>query len=289
MSVSIPQSFVDQFSANVHMLAEQRMSRLRNTVLTEDVQAESVARERVGKTQDTANEINERHGDTPLNNTPHTRRWAFMKDFDVADLIDRNDKVKALIDPQSIYTVRHAGVMGRTVDDEIINAALGTAKEGKNGDTDVALPASQKIADGSTNLTVAKLIEAKEKFDAAEVDEFIPRFMIVNSAGISSLLGDTSVTSADFNTVKALVRGEINEFMGFTFIRSERLPVASNIRSGIAMAQQGILLGFASQPQSTANERPDKRNAQQIYTWGSWGSVRVEDEMVVQVDYDETA
>lgn len=290
MSIQIPDSYVEQFSAQVHLLAEQRMSRLRNTVRLEPVTGESAAFERVGGI-DAPNEIAELHGDTPLNNTPHSRRWAFMKDYDVADLIDKQSRVRLLIDPDSVYTMRHAGTMGRGVDDSIISALGGSAAEGKSGTSTQALPDAQKIAHGSTGLTIAKLIQTKEKLDAAEVDEFIPRFFVCGSRQMRDLLEDDKVTSRDFNTVQALVRGEIDTFLGFRFIRSERLVVgtiAANIRECYGYAQTGVVLGVADEPQSVAAPRPDKRMAQQIYTWGTWGGVRMEDVQVVQVACDES-
>jgi hypothetical protein len=290
MSISIPQSFVDQFSANVHMLAEQRTTRLRPTIMEEPVTGESFSRDRVGTTQDTANSVTDRHGDTPLNNTPHSRRWGYIKDFDVADLIDRQDRVKLLIDPSSVYTMRHGGVMGRSLDDEILDALSGDAAQGRNGSTTVALPSAQKIPSGSTGLTVAKLIQTKEILDEAEIDPMFTRYYVASAKDMSALLNDDRVTSADFNTIKALVRGEINEYMGFQFIRLER-PVITNsgsstLRTNYAYAQPAVTLGVAEQPQSIASPRPDKRMAQQIYTYGSWGAVRVEDEMVVEVSND---
>ena len=290
MSITIPTSYVEQFSANVHLLAEQKMSRLRATVRQDPVTGESAAIERVGGI-DSANQITSLHGDTPLNNTPHTRRWLFVQDFDVADLIDKQSRVKLLIDPDSVYTRRHAGTMGRTIDDTIIAALGGSAAEGKAGTTLTALPAAQKIANGGVGMTVAKLIQAKEKLDAAEVDEFIPRFCVISSRGLRDLLEDDKLVSNDFNTVRALVRGEIDQFLGFTFVRSERLVVgtiAADIREMYCYAMDGVTLGIGANPQSIASPRPDKRMSQQIYTFGSWGAVRTEDVMVVQVASDES-
>ena len=65
--------------------------------------------------------------------------------------------------------------------------------------------AGQQIANGGTDLTLAKLREAKKKLDLADVDPSIPRYIAVGPDQIEALLGSTTVTSADFNTVKALV------------------------------------------------------------------------------------
>ncbi len=236
---------------------------------------------------DKANTVLELHGDTPLNNTPHTRRWGFMVDYDVADLIDKQSRVKLLITPDSIYVRRHSGTMGRSVDDAVIDAIGGSAASGKKGTTLIALPAGQKIAAGSVGLTVDKLIQAKEKLDAAEVDEFIPRFFACQAKQLRNLLEDDKVTSSDFNTVRALVRGELDEYLGFTFVRTERLKLSGSDRLCYGYAMDGLTLGIADEPKSVASPRPDKRMAQQIYTWGTWGAVRVEDEMVVEVSCAE--
>lgn len=286
MSVTIPVSYVDQFSATVHLLAEQKMSRLRKTVRIEPVVGESFAVETVGGI-DAANTVLELHGDTPLNNTPHARRWGFMVDYDVADLIDKQSRVKLLITPDSIYVRRHAGTMGRSVDDEVLRALENSAATGKTGTTLVALPAAQKIASGSVGLTVSKLIQAKEKLDASEVDDFIPRFFTVSALQLRNLLEDDKVTSSDFNTVKALVRGEINEYLGFTFVHTERMTKSGSDRLCYAYAMDAISLGIAAEPRSVASPRPDKRMAQQIYTYGTWGAVRVEDKMVVEIKCQE--
>lgn len=292
-SITIPVAFVDQFSANVHMLAEQRMSRLLRTCVREDVTGDSFAVDRIGATKGgntaanpagAANQITTRHGDTPLDNTPHTRRWGFIADYDVADLIDKQDRVKLLIDPDSAYTIKHAATMGRTIDDVVLAALGGSVAEGHTGTTVTAYDTTnQQIASGSTGLTVAKLREAKRKLDAAEVDDMWPRYFVTNSTGIDNLLEDDKIASQDYNTVKALVRGEVNSFMGFEFIRSERVPLVSTERGDFAYASPAIRLALPRPPSSIAADRPDKRHAKQIYTSMSLGAVRVEDVMVVRV------
>lgn len=281
-SVDIPVAYVTQFSTNVHLLAEQRVSRLLPAVMREDVQGESWTVEITGGVS--VNTINERHGDTPLNNTPQTRRWGFIADYDVADLIDKQDRVKMLIQLDSVYTMRHAGAMGRAIDDSIISALYATAVTGHAGAGTTAYDtANQQIASGSTGLTIDKLNRAKEKLDAAEVDEFYPRFFAATARQIRELLEDDKVTSQDFNTVKALVKGEIDTYLGFKFIRTERLGLVGAERNCFAWAQPAIRFGMAMPPNTTASVRPDKRNAAQIYTCGSWGALRVEDAMVVSV------
>lgn len=285
MSITIPTAFVETFSANVHMLVEQRMSYLRKiTSQPDDLAGEAFSVERIGQTADTANLITDIHGQTPLNNTPNTRRWGYFAEYDVADLIDKQKKVKHLIDLESPYTIRHAGTLGRTMDDVIITAMEGSAAEGKNGGTSVALPAAQKIAAQSAGLTISKLRDAKRILDAAEVDPAMMRWFVTNAQGLSDLLDDPKIGSADFNRVQALVDGKVDRFMGFDFIRCERLNVdGSSNRLDYAVVQGAVRMGVPTEPHSEMSIRPDRKNAPQIYSSMSLGAVRVEDELVVQV------
>jgi hypothetical protein len=269
------------------MLSQQKGSLLRDAVRVESMQGKNAFFDQVGKA--TAQKRTTRHADTPQIDTPHARRRVTLVDYEYADLIDEQDKVRMLIDPTSAYAQAAAFALGRAMDDEIISAALGTAFTGETGSTSTALPAGQQIADGSADLTVAKLRTAKKTLDLASVDPSIPRYIAVGPDQIEALLGDTNVTSSDFNTVKALVQGEVNQFMGFTFIVSNRLSKTGNIRSCFAWAEDGLALAIGKDVMARIDERSDKGYATQVYYCMSIGSTRMEEEKVVQIDCDESA
>jgi len=129
-----------------------------------------------------------------------------MDHYEYADLIDDADKVAMLIDPTSSYANAAAYAIGRAVDDAIIDAADGTALTGKTGSTSTTLPAGQIVAVGSpaAGLTIAKMVNAKKILDQNNVDPSIKRYIAVHPEQIEDLLNDSTVTSADFNTVNAL-------------------------------------------------------------------------------------
>ena len=286
MSTQITTAFVNQFSANVQMLSQQMGSLLRNAVDTESVNGEKAFFDQVG--QAAAVLRTSRHADTPLVETPHTRRMVTMSDYEYADLIDDSDKVRLLVDPTSTYSRAAAAAMGRAMDDVIITAALGTSQTGKDGSTSTTLPAGQKIAHGSAGLTIAKLVSAKELLDAASVDPSIPQHIIVSPKQISDLLNNTTVTSSDFNTVKALAQGEINSFVGFNFIVSNRLNTDSNSdRQVIAFAQDGLKLAVGKEPAARIDERADKSYSTQVYYCQTIGATRMEEEKVVEIACNE--
>lgn len=286
MSTQINTAFVNQFSANVQMLSQQMGSILRAAVDVETVNGEKAFFDQVGSAA--AVKRTTRHGDTPMVETPHERRMVTMADYEYADLIDDQDRVRLLIDPTSTYGRAAAAAMGRAMDDEIIAAALGTAQTGKDGGTSTTLPAGQKIAVASSGLTIAKLVSAKELLDAASVDPSIPRHIVVSPKQISDLLNNTTVTSSDFNTVKALAQGEINSFVGFQFHVSNRLTTdGSGDRQVIAFASDGIKLAIGKEPSARIDERADKSYATQVYYCQSLGCTRMEEEKVVEIACSE--
>tara|TARA_R100000315_G_C5230512_1_gene141550 strand:+ start:1 stop:750 length:750 start_codon:yes stop_codon:yes gene_type:complete len=233
-----------------------------------------------------------RHADTPQLDTPHARRRLSLADYEYADLIDDEDKVRMLIDPTSSYAQAAAAAMGRAMDDVIITAALGTASSGETGSGSATLDATANMVGSSStnvNLSVSILREAKRKLDAQDVDPSIPRYIAVGPSQIESLLSETAVTSADFNTVKALVQGEVDTFMGFKFIMTNRLSIDSNdIRSCFAWAEDGITLGIGKDISARIDERADKGYATQVYYCMSIGAVRMEENKVVKIFCDET-
>ena len=282
MSVQITTAFVEQYKSNVFHLAQQKGSKLRDAVRTESIVGKSHFFERIGSTA--AVKRTSRHADTPRVDTPHSRRKVTMDDYDWADLIDDSDKVRLLISPQSEYAKAGAYAMGRTMDDVIIAAATGNAFGGVSGGSTIALPAGQKIAHGSTGLTIAKLITAKEKLDAANVDPDEARVLVCSAKQISDLLGTTQITSADFNSVKALVQGDIDTFMGFKFIRSERLGLDGNSnRQVLAFTNTSIGLALGKDIQTKISERADKNYSTQVYLCMTIGATRVEDEKVIEI------
>mgnify|MGYP001460870592 FL=1 len=287
MSVQITTAFIEQYKSNVFHLAQQKGSRLRDAVRTETVVGKSHFFERIGSTA--ALKRTSRHSDTPRVDTPHSRRKVSMDDYDWADLIDQEDKVRMLISPQSEYAQAGAWAMGRAMDDAIIDAASGNAFGGVAGGSTVALPSGQKIVHGSAGLSVTKLIEAKEILDAADIDPEEERYLVCTSKQLSDLLAITQITSADFNSVKALVQGEIDTFMGFNFIRTERLDTnSSSNRLVLAFAKSGIGLAVGSDIQTRISERADKNYATQVFLSMTIGATRIEDEKVVEIECTES-
>jgi hypothetical protein len=296
MSQQIDTALVNAYQSNIETQFQQKGSRLRPAVRNESQKAEFEYYDRIGPTD--AIEVTTRHADTPLVETDHSRRQIGLRDFDWADLIDGQDRIRMLADPTSPYTMNAVYALGRKMDDIIIAAATGTSNTGKTGATPITFPAASEVAvdyveSGSatnSNLTIAKLRKVRQLLDSEEAanpgDNNL--FAVVGSAQIQSLLRTTEVTSSDYNTVKALVGGEINTFMGFTFIRTERLTVASSIRDCLFWEREGMMLATGKDITVDVGPRRDKRNSIQVYTCASFGSTRMWEEKVIRVKCDET-
>ena len=183
--------------------------------------------------------------------------------------------------------------MGRRWDRLIFNAALGTALTGEDGTGSETWPTtgtqsgtSHQIAHGGTGLTLAKLITAKKLLDAEDVEEE-DRHIFISPDGLEDLLNDTTVTSRDYNTIQALVRGEINSFVGFEFHRSTLLAKSGTTRSCIALQRMGLGLAIGMDTKQRISERDDKNYSTQVFFEFVAGAVRIDGDRVVEVQITE--
>jgi hypothetical protein len=298
MSVQVNAAFVQSYSTNVMMLLQQQGSRLRDSVMQQQLvgKAATVA-EQFGNVTPVKNQG--RHSDTPIISTPQDKRWIYPQDYDWADLIDNQDKLRMLIDPMSPYATAGAWAMGRAIDDEIIGAFFSNANTGENGTTATTFPAGQVVANtvgatAATGLNVAKLRFAKKLLLQAEVDiDHVPLYVAINAVQHDNMLNEAQAVSLDYTNKPVLVDGRITAFMGFNFIHSERTfgspsctqtgTVAGTYRIP-AWAKTGVVLGMWNDVSSSVDKRVDKRNSWQVYVTGTFGAARLEEKQVVEID-----
>ena len=201
--------------------------------------------------------------------------------------------------PTSDEVRSHAMAFNRAIDDVIIAAFDATRYIGEDGNTPDAFPSGQSIgatyvetgSPTSAGMTVGKLRRAKYLMDTAEVPD-MDRYIVIGSQELQDLLRDQTMTSFDYNTVKTLVDGQIDTFLGFKFIRSERLPIGTvsgtaDVRSCFAFHKSAIKFSMAER-QTRMDILPMRRHALQIRTTMLLGAVRTENEKVVRIYCDET-
>jgi hypothetical protein len=190
-----------------------------------------------------------------------------------------------LVDPKGPYQTIAQNAMRRRKDRIILAALGGNTWTGVTG-TAVALPAAQHIAAGGVGMTVGKLLNAKQLLDEAEAPKE-GRVFAHTSEDAIDLLGTVEVTSSDYNTVRALVAGEIDTFLGFKFIQTELIYLenGSTAAAWFSYAYVKGAVGFGNIEDITVRltERADKNYAWQPYVSMDMGAARVEDVMVVEI------
>ena len=287
MSEFITTAFVKQYHDTVKHELQQQQSKLRDLVDVDTLKGKEGFYDFIGATEMV--EKLTRHTDTPLIDTPHSRRKIWARTFHWADLVDDMDIAKTLTNPTNAYM--QAGLMAarRKFDTLILAAAIATAYSGVDGATGIPLPASQKVtiqegAAADTGLTIAKLRKARRIFRANEVPAEEQLFMACNADMLDNLLADAKVQSTDYNSIKALVDGNIDTFMGFKFVHTELLSLDSNSNyAGIAWAKMGIKLAIAQDIKTNISVRGDKSNAVQPYIELQAGSARMDEKRVVEI------
>jgi len=307
MSIEITTAFVQQYRSNVFHLSQQKGSKLRGAVRVESQKGKSAFYDRIGSVA--AQLRTSRHSDTPILDTPHSRRMVTLADYEWGDMIDNQDKVRMLIDPTSEYAMAAAWAMGRSMDSVLLAAALGNAYTGETGSGTQALGTAQRVvpvaSTAAANMNVQALRKAKLILDQGNVDPSIPRYCAINASALESLLSETAVTSSDYNSVKALVQGEVDTFLGFKFILTEQIAAPSvafkfntgtglydgsgtdvtlaSHKSCVAWAGDGLVLAIGQDMKAEIAPRPDKGFNTQVYTQMSIGATRLEEAKVVEI------
>jgi hypothetical protein len=299
MPLNVPDNYVEQFNANTFMLAQQKGSRLLAACERETLQGEVGFVDWTGQV-----ELQERlalYEDTKFTPVPLGRRRYVGRDYEGSDIIDDVSKVRMIADPASRLTRAFAAGQGRKIDDVIIEEFFAPAWAGKQGTVQVNFTAANVIAGdfvetGSAthaSLTVAKLRRAKLRLDKAEAgtepDE--QRYLACTADEIANLLRTTEVTSADFAEVKALVEGRINRFMGFDFIRSERLPLVdptaahsnANPRRCMAWVKSGMVAVLPMEGNTMAMPDPTKSGNPRLISKLKVGAARMEEAKCVEI------
>ena len=274
--------YAKAYGSNVSMLAQQIGPRLRTTVTVKSgVVGEETYMDQIEAFEAIARGSRLAATDPTL--ASYARRRIALEDFYIAKAIDKMDDVRTLADPTSAISKSGIAGLGRKIDDQIIAAIYGTAYTGKVGGTSTVLPSAQKVASASTNLTLAKWLDALEILNGNDVDPSDEKYLLIGSNQLSSLLNTTEIKSADYNTVKALAQGQLNSFLGCTVIRTERLPVAASVRKCLLYTKSGVGLAIGRDIVSRIDELPTNHYAKQLYFSMAIGASRLEEDKCVEI------
>lgn len=284
-------AYVKAYGDTIYLLAQQMDSRLRSAVL---VDTEWVGEQKFYDqyNQDQMVELLQRYQSTPIQSVDFRRRMVTPRYFVSASLEDPKDALQTRIAPGSTFMQAKVAAGNRQWDDLIISAAGGTAYTGKTGTTAVTFPSTQKITvnylSGGTGMTKVKCIGAKRILDANEV-EVTDRYAVATAQQLSDLLNTTEVSNSDYNVIKALVHGEINTWLGFSWIHSERLLTdGSSNRLTYFFQRYALQLAIQKDIEGRVDERIDMNMAWQYYLRMCGGSTRLEEGRIVQAACTES-
>lgn len=296
MSDQLPTYFETEYSKNWEMLAQQMDSRLGAAVTPTTITGKRRKFNQLDEGE--MSEVTERKGDTPDGDSTGSAYWIFRRKFEKVITFDEDDEVQlgtiALPDSDEVASMTYAS--NRTKDRVIIQAFDGTRYIGENGttsdtfDTDFSI-AVDYVASGSpanSGLTLAKIAQAKMLLDEAEVEDG-ERCFVHSAQQLQDMLLVDKMTSEDYASVKALVDGKIDRFLGFKFVRTELLSrnASTDVRTCFAWHKSGIK--FADGGRNTHMDvLPSRRHCKQIRGVYRCGAVRTQNEKVVRIYTDES-
>ena len=280
MSISLSNAFVTLFDAEVKQAYQGKAMLVPAVRQRRGVEGSTVKFPKVGRGVAT---VRVPQTDvTPLN-VGFSTVTLTLADYNAAEYSDIFSQAKVNFDERQELVQVVAGAMGRRQDQMILDALSASS---------TSLTVANSIGGSTTNMNVAKLREAKRLLDKGNVPPD-GRNIIIHANGLSNLLSETSVTSSDFNSVKALVQGDINTFLGFTFHvlgdRSEGgLPIDGSLdRTCYAFHKDAIGYGEGIAMRTEINYIAEKTSwlVNEVF---SAGAVAIDDEGIVKITCRET-
>ena len=211
MSIELSNAAVIEFDAEVKQ-EYQGMQTLRHTVsLRTGFVGESYNFTRMGK--GLANQKATQADVTPMD-ISHARQVAVMQNWNAPEYTDIFDQAEVNFDERTELAKTIAKAIGRR-EDQLVLDALAAVTFAATNDED---PDTGRVFDdsASTNFTLDLVRDAAGHLDDIEA-ESEDRHLVLRATAMQKLLEDTEVTSTDFNTVRALVSGDLDTYMGFKF------------------------------------------------------------------------
>lgn len=296
MTINVVNQYVIQYSTNIALLSQQKGSRLAAAVMSGSHTGKQASpTDQFGAIN--AQRVTGRLEPKSRTDAPADRRWVFPVDYDLSQYVDTFDKLRLFTDPGSAQVQNSTNAMARAKDDEIIAAFFADAKTGESGGTTVTfgtvvtttaggLNVSVNTGGTASGLNVAKLREGKKSLASVEVDiENDPLFCAARMAQLDNLLGETQVTSSEFNAQDrpVLADGMVTRFLGINFVRSERLTTGTDDAAGTSTqvalwAKSGMYLGMWTESTPTMKQRFDLRGEPwECYHLMTLGATRLEE------------
>ena len=171
-------------------------------------------------------------------NVEYTQVECILQNWEAYDYVDKFDIKKANISEITELAEVASDALGLRQDQLIIDKIY-SGYDSTN----------MKVGTTNTALSLATLRTAVTKLNEKGVPN-VDRYFIHSPKQLSDLLNTTEVTSSDYNSVKTLVQGEVNTFLGLKFImvadRAEGgLPTENNGADVVGFIYHKNAVGFA--------------------------------------------
>lgn len=281
MSASLSNAFVTLFDAEVKQAYQGKAMLVGAVRQRRGVEGSSVKFPKVGRgvamprvTQTDVTPMNVGFGNVTCT----------MSDWNAAEYSDIFSQAKVNFDERSELVQVVGAAIGRRQDQLILDALSAASGTGT---------VANSIGGANTNMNIAKLREAAKILNAKNVPAE-GRHVLIHANSLNAMLEQTSVTSSDFNTVKALVQGEISTFMGFQFhVLGDRteggLPIdGSSDRTLYAFHRDAIGYAEGIAPKTEINYIPEK-TSWLVNALFSAGAVAIDAEGIVKITARDTA
>lgn len=247
---TLESQYVVEFGKQVHVLAQEKMSKLMPYVKMVDFQGEDFAYDRFGLLAD--QEIVQRFQPIQLTDAAWDRRWMAPRFFAVAVGVDGKDLEKMKRDPGGELAEGCVNALMRRRDKIIYEAAFADVRTGKSAAATTAVTFANDggtVIDATASFGLATLQTIKKNFvnNAVATDSEVSMALTVDGTRIEDLLSETQLTSFDYNTEKPLVNGTLGRAYGMDLIpyasgaQDPLLVSASSERQLLALAQEGIV------------------------------------------------
>lgn len=290
----ITAAFVQQFHNTYEVAAMQNESRLLKTSVNRGaIEGESFTINDMGQVE--MQPSGERFGDTNWQIPDTGVRTALMSDFDCFIPIENRDLPKLKATPNDKYMKNLISARNRKTDDIIYQALVGGVTRTTVNDAGVKSVATVNLPVGQIILSAfgtlkEKLAKAKSLFRKNEVDEHNGEtlYILYTSTMLEDILGDTTLTSADYMAGKMLQEGGVGgKWMGFNWIPYEKLNQGATAGELRTVAYCGSAVHFGDAPITgfDISTRPDKKNIKQVGGVHSFGAGRANELKVVAIDF----
>ena len=282
MSTNLSPAFVQLFEAEVHQ-AYQGAAVLRGAArMRTGVVGDTVKFPKVGKGQAS---VRIPQTDVVPINAAFSQVSVSLTDYVAAEFSDIFNQQKINFDERQELAQVVGNAIGRR-EDQVLIDALNTASAGST----VAKTVVTSGSAANSDLNVGKILAAKKALDAKSVPA-TDRHFVIHANNLSGLLGDERAISSDFQTVQALVGGQINTMLGFTFhVIGDRdeggLPLSSGDRTCFAFHRSALGCAVGIAPKTEINYIPEKTSFL-VTSMLSMGAVVIDTDGLVDVICDE--